>query len=105
MSNGPAVYDCHDTSWCDIMWKELEIEKLVRYKNLPEGVSLLYKLISKSYGKNVPLIPFKLSQITSTYDTTNYIHKGVSGGDKAKFQLVASQALEEAGRRSKYKID
>ena len=29
--------------------KELEIEKLVRHKKVPEGVSLLYKLISKAY--------------------------------------------------------
>ena len=53
--------------------KELEIEKLVRHNEVPEGVSLLHKLISKAYGGNIPLIPVAPSRITSTDDTTNYI--------------------------------
>ena len=85
--------------------KELEIKKLVRHNKVPEGVSLFYKLISKTYGRNIPLIPVETSRITSTDDTTNYIYEGVSGGDEGKFQLVASPALQKAGARSRYKLD
>ena len=92
----------YDVASCE---KEFEIEKLVRHNNVPDGVSLLYKLISKAYGKNVPLIPVEPSRITSTDDTTNYIYEGRSGGDEGNFRLVASQALENAGTRSKFKID
>ena len=69
---------------------------MVRHNNVPKGVSLLYKLILKAYGKITPLFPVELSRITSTDDTTNYIYKGGSGGDEGKFQLVASPALEKA---------
>lgn len=58
---------------------EPEIEKLVRHNNVPDGVSLLYKLISKAYGRNVSLIPVQPSLITSTDDTTNYILSQLQG--------------------------
>ena len=43
-----------------------------------EGVSLLYKLVSKLYD-NLPILPIKLELMFSTDDTVNYVYDGIGG--------------------------
>ena len=43
-----------------------------------EGVSLLYKLVSKLYD-NLPILPIKLELMFSTDDTVNYFYDGIGG--------------------------
>ena len=68
-----------------------------------EGVSILYKLISKLYN-NLPILPVKPELFFSTDDTVNYIYNGL-GNDKDEFRLVASKLIAKSGTRSRYAIN
>ena len=71
---------------------------------VPDGVKLLYRLVGRTYGNDVPIIPVRPEMILSTDDTVQYIFEG-KGAGKDLFRLVASKALKKAGTRSKFMND
>ena len=80
---------------------EGQLEIKTEMRDAPDGVELLYKLVSDVYG-NLPIFAVKPELLFSTDDTVNYIYEG-KGETKDVFRLVASKALKKAGTRSKYK--
>ena len=72
--------------------------------DVPPGAQLMYRMVAKAYGKDVPIIPVRPEMILSTDDTVQYIFEG-KGQKKDLFRLVASKAFKKAGTRSKFKND
>ena len=70
-------------------------------RDAPDGVKLLYKLVSEVYG-NLPIFAVKPELLFSTNDTVNYIYEG-KGKQKYVFRLVASISFKKAGTRSRYR--
>ena len=62
---------------------------------VPDGVKLLYRLVGKAYGDDVPIIPVRPEMILSTDDTVGYIFEGKGAGTDL-FKLVASKAQKKA---------
>ena len=54
---------------------EMMTKKMVRHNNVPEEVSLLYKISCKAYKRSILLVPVEYYELTSTEDTTGYIYK------------------------------
>jgi len=77
------------------------IKKEMGSKYMPEGVSLLYKLISNTVGY-LPIIPVLPEIVKSINNAVNYIYSG-EGKEHCEFSLVSSKPLLKVGTQSKGK--
>ena len=85
----------------DIATEErMDVRKLMKDKDTPEGVSLLYNMVSRAQ-KDLSIVPVLPALILSIDDIVNYIFEG-GVKKQSQFLLITSKALLNAGTRSKY---
>ena len=73
-------------------------------KTASKGVQMLFNMVTKFYGKTVPILAVIPEYVFSTDNTVQFIHEG-KGDTKDVFRLVGSNSIKTSGTRSKYKFD
>ena len=73
-------------------------------KQASDGAQLLYEMVCKAHGKNIPIFPVRPQYLLTTDDTIEYIFEGKEK-EQNQFRLCLTKALEIAGTRSKNNND
>ena len=93
---------------CVIAWThfvpvlEMNSQMYHELKVAPEGVKLLFDLVSKVHN-DAPLTIVYTELIFPTDDTIQYIFEG-KGEKKDRFSLVSSKSQKQSGTRAKYEL-